>query len=508
MAVSLGCTYLGGAYPKPNLDHVPSQIRGVSKRVARAVPDGVPSVKKRVKHFVKHWLSKNLATPLGPGDIPSFDAWLEAVDAPAWRKNELKDAKDKVDNMLRPLKDRRVIELQCFTKEERYPLYKEFRGIYSRSDYFKVLAGPIFKAIEKIVYSIKTNNSGSVSLTDNVMHTEVFVKHIPVLKRAEHVLKKLRGVGRKYIATDYTAFESHFTAEIMEMIEFQLYRHLFRALPLESIFLEAILEVLKGSNLCKFRRFWCTLKAGRMSGEMNTSLGNGFANLMIFLFINSELGNTDIDCVVEGDDLAGCFAGINPEEKHYETVGFTCKVENIPELCEASFCGLIYDEQEMLSICDPIKVLLNVGWSSKTYVDCSKKKRLRLLKAKLLSIVHQYPGVPILQPFARRMLSLLHPRLKADFRALDKYVYNDIKLLVHGDLPPEQPITPRTRFLMSRVFGISIGEQLNLEDYFNRMTELPAEYTHPIIQAHLKPNQVHFFHHYVSKEKRMQMLSR
>lgn len=416
---------------------------------------------------------------------------------------ELLDAKIKVDELIQPLKDKSVREIQAFIKSERYPNYKEFRGIYSRSDKFKVIAGPIFKTIEKVVYSIKTNSTGSVSLTDNSNHSEVFVKHVPVLKRAEHILNKLKGVGRRYIATDYTAFEKHFTKEVMELLEFQLYRHLFKCLPLQLWFLNQVLEVLSGDNTIRFRRFWMTMKAGRMSGEMNTSLGNGFANYMIFLFVNDLLGNTDVDCVIEGDDCAGCYSGISPTSQLYDSVGFTCKIELVPEVTEASFCGLIYDDLDQLSICDPIKVLLKVGWSSSYYVGVGEKMRKKLFKAKILSLIHQYPGVPIIQPYARKMYHLLNPKLKPHFGDIDKYVVNEIIALCDKDIPPPTIIMPRTRFLMSRIFGVSVDEQILLERFFEDMSVLPEHYDHPIIRNHITSNQVNYYQRFTSHDNKL-----
>lgn len=415
---------------------------------------------------------------------------------------ELRAAYEETLQWIEPLKRGDTRRVDAFVKDETYDKYKEGRGIYSRSDYFKVIAGPMFKAVEEILYSLKTNTT-SVSWDEEcICHSETFVKHIPVLNRAAHILNKLKGPGRKYMITDYTAYEKHFTKKIMNMIEFKLYRFLFRNCPLQSILLNKILEVLVSKNKIYFRDFVYHMEAGRMSGEMNTSLGNGFANFMIFQFVHHQLGNTQVDGVFEGDDGAGCYVGTDPTTEMYAELGFTCKIELITEVCEASFCGLIYDEVDQVSIANPIKILLNLGWSNMRYVNCKNKKRKKLLKAKLLSLAYQYPGVPIVQPMARHFLTLFHPRLKADFAIFDRYMQTEI---IEGckNLPPPAPITPRTRHLMERIFGVSVAEQLELENYFTSMTTLPEHYSHDIIYNHCTRDQKHYFHNYCYHDSKM-----
>lgn len=328
------------------------------------VPSSKADSLRRLADYTGTWLRRNMQ-PLKLIEIPDFEEWVAHTHYPGWRVEELRTVYNELLTMIKPCSQRKVVMIKAFQKIERYNKLKEPRGIYSRSDFFKVFCGPIFKAIESKLYSIGTSHHGTTSydLRDGI-HSETFVKHIPVSERAEHVLKKLKGPGRSYMATDYTAYEKHFTKELMETIEFQLYRFMVSRLPLASLMMEEIIGVLGGMNVIHFRDFVVRMRAARMSGEMNTSLGNGFANMIVYFFLHHEKGNRLVDGVFEGDDGLGCYVGTSLTKEDYEDLGLTCKIILIDNVSEASFCGLIFDEECLVSITDPIKALLNVGWSN------------------------------------------------------------------------------------------------------------------------------------------------
>ncbi len=86
-----------------------------------------------------------------------------------------------------------------------------------------------------------------------------------------------------------------------------------------------------------------------MSGEMNTSLGNGFSNLMFMLYA-CEIQGIECDGIVEGDD--GAFAlSLKPGQKFDESIfaemGLTIKLEKHTDLMSMSFCGILCAEEAM-----------------------------------------------------------------------------------------------------------------------------------------------------------------
>lgn len=217
---------------------------------------------------------------------------------------------------------------------------------------------------------------------------------------------------------------------------------------------------------------------------MNTSLGNGFVNLMLFLYLMKEKGNTNFECVVEGDDLACSFIGELPTEQDYADLGFTIKIEARKSLAELSFCGLVFDPKELVSITDPIKVILNLPWTNRKFVNAGKRLRRRLLKSKAMSAYYQYRGVPIVQSFAMMILRLLKDE-RMDHRMMNSYWHKQILEGMKSKMPEPIPVGIKTRELMQRCFDISIQDQIELENYFDSMKEL-SPWSHHVILDHCK----------------------
>jgi len=138
-----------------------------------------------------------------------------------------------------------------------------------------------------------------------------------------------------------------------------------------------------------------------MSGEMCTSLGNGFTNLMLALFIAS-LRHGHLEGYVEGDD--GLFAtDFELTKEDYLNLGFTMK--NVDEVFHpgwASFCGMLFGDSLQI-VRSPRRFLENFGWTHSA-VHGGEKVMLGLLRAKALSAVYETPHCPIVSVLARRAL--------------------------------------------------------------------------------------------------------
>lgn len=353
--------------------------------------------------------------------------------------------------------------VKCFVKDESYMGYKHPRGIYARVDDCKIFFGPWFKVIEKVVYSL-----------------EEFIKHVPVSERPKYLddrtWQELMAVG-----SDFTAYESHFHAFVIEL-ECIIYRWILQNIPGGIDFVMAFFCVATSINKCVFRRFIVWILASRMSGEMNTSLGNGLVNLLLYEFNNEEKKNK-YWCCVEGDDLIGQCSPHPLAAEDYFRLGFNIKFNMFNSVSEASFCGLIYDTEDLVGISDPTKVLLSVGWTSGRYATSSMKTRAELLRAKGYSILAQYPGAPILQSLGLMILRVTdghHWKLPTTMTNYDRKHFTT----VHHT----KPVPFRTRLLMERVFGYSVAEQEQLEVYLDSLKTIqPLD--HPVIDGHTSQEQ-------------------
>lgn len=361
---------------------------GIKKRLLRAdLPDYDLKLLSELRQFVRGYVHKHYQ----PIAVPTFEEWLATTGYNEQRKEQLRAAHDDLRGGAPNRKQRRSVSV--FVKVESYTEYKHCRWIMSRSDPFKVYSGPIFKAIEQQVYQ-----------------DHAFIKHVPVQDRPAMV-KALKLAGMHYFATDFTAFESHFRKLIMESIEFELYSYMLQNYPVQRTL---ILKTLSGINSLHNRMGTHVLvEARRMSGEMCTSLGNGFTNWMLASFLVHKKGG-EITGFVEGDD--GLFAtNVVLTTEDYKKLGFTIKIEEVVDPCLASFCGLVFSDNGEI-VRDPRKFLQTFGWTS-SFTGAGDKVLNELLLAKSMSALTETPQCPIVAVLARygyERTKHLNPRFVSD----------------------------------------------------------------------------------------------
>lgn len=450
--VSLGCHMLGVSMPHVDHTDVHTVIAGVKKRFACKPPTPEQEILLRLKTYVYLWCCTNLV-PLSPTTDLSVENWLEKTTYSRTRKNELIRKWAECGGVLK----KKHYIVKSFVKDESYPEYKHARWINSRTDEFKCAVGPTFKAIEKEVFQ-----------------STYFIKKIAVKDRAKYIYENVYRLGAKYICTDYTAFESHFTAELFEACEFVLYDYMTMYLPNKDEFSYYMRHVIAGMNKCVSKLVTVKVPATRMSGEMNTSLGNGFANLMFMLFLCKEKGCTNVMGVIEGDDGLFVMDGPHPTAADFLRLGLTIKMQVFDDLAKASFCGLVFSTTDLINIADPIKILAQTGFTSQQYVF-SKSRVLRgLLKAKAFSLLYQYPGCPVIANFAKYLLRVLvndyvYFRKSSVGDYIDLYQHEAFTFYqTHSDvLDVETGVS--TRMLMEETFGVSVAQQLHLENYFDNL---------------------------------------
>lgn len=454
IAVSTGPHLHGAAWPHGDPQDPATLEAGVNKRVFVKLPRAQRRLMAKLGKFVEKWLRDNLK-PLPFDSDTSFRTWIEGAPYSRARKDELIKKYDELGGYSSLTK--KFWNTKGFMKDEPYPEWKYVRSINSRTDEFKCIVGPIFKLIEKELFSLP-----------------YFIKKVPVADRPKYINDLLARVGAKYVATDYTAFESSFVKTLMETVEMKLYRYMSAELLGGKEWYDLIHEALTGENKMYFKHFKAVVPATRMSGEMNTSLGNSFTNLMIMLFMCQEFGVRDVSGVVEGDDGLFVGTGVFPTKKDFEALGLNLKMEIFDTLSEASFCGLIFDENEMQNISDPRKLLANFGWATGQYARASDKTLKTLLRAKSMSYLAQYPAAPIISELARygmRMTKGYDVRRLLDNGQLGMWKRQILEeALKYRDA--EIPIGPGTRDLMFRKFGISVEEQLRIEEILRNKNDL------------------------------------
>jgi len=461
VAVSLGPTIKNALTPHPCQGDTHTAAAGALYRFGRKIKT---TGKYRVKfrQFVAKWLENNM-TPLAFDTDVSFDTWLEKTPYTLARKQELRIKFADSNLHLGDVIPNKFLKVKSFVKDEHYPEYKHARAINSRDDVFKCLVGPIYQAISEVLFS-----------------KSWFIKKIPIADRPQYIIDLLHRVGAWYLISDYTSFEAHFTKALMKDCEMQLAKYMSKDLPEGFEWCKLIERAKTGKNRINFKNFSMQVEAKRMSGEMDTSLSNGFSNLMFMLFLMAESGASDVSGVIEGDDGLFVATGPTPDTQMFTDFGLSIKLGKVEDLNYASFCGMVFDLKDKTNVTDPIEVLVEFGWTTQRYARSRKGVHMCLLRSKALSLAYQYPSCPILSKLAYKYCQLTASYDSSSFlesqgtamtnlyeiELLRKahYYFDKNKLL-------EAPGSG-TRLLVEKLYNVSVSDQLLIEAYIDDIVDL------------------------------------
>lgn len=446
MARELPFSLWGYAPVMPSTYDTATAYVGWHARVARAHCTPNRAMLRSLKRHVTEFVHRNFV-PLSMDLDYSVETWLLSTNYnEGMRKNMLREYNRFLDG---DVKWKDLMKVKGFAKEESYGAsIKHARTINSRSDVYKTLVGPTYKLIEKHVFA-----------------RPEFIKKIPGHERAQYILEHVRRDGTVYVCTDYTSFESSFTKKIMECVEMVLYRYMLKNHP-DRKFILKLIKAQTVTNHIGYKGFKARISATRMSGEMNTSLGNGFTNLMLFDWMCKEQG-IGYTGVVEGDD--GLFSVSKvPDFSWTNAIGFAVKPEVHRSIGTASFCGQVFDEEECQLIRDPMKALIKIGWSTRQYVPASERTLMALARARALSMIYENPSCPILRNWCLKVLRQTGGVNIDRLVARIKDAWERERLTLAFEYYKARPVStpepgPNTRFLMEEMFSITVETQLAIE---------------------------------------------
>lgn len=486
-AVSLGVHCLQGALCVPQGNGLLNQECGLAYRLGRKMPKPSRRVLWQLRGYMPYFCQR-LFPNIVPADYDfSAENWLSKTHYPEWRKMQILKLLPDIPSLLTRAFFRKFGHCKAFIKLENYSngthfewgTYKPPRIISSRTDYVKLAVGPLIKAIELLAYDCP-----------------FFVKHVPVHERPMYIENHLRCVGMRYMASDYTSFECGFTPEFMHVVEFGFFRYMLANCPKQLAEMKAFEQCVTGRNQLHLRDVSASMLARRQSGEMTTSIGNGISNLVMTAFLlRHRVDVLDMRCVVEGDD--GLFAVPIDCEKllapdNYAQFGFLIKSSWTDDVCSASFCGLVYDSDDSINVCNPVDVILSIGWSMGSESVHASDKRLKdLLVAKTYSLVYEYAGCPIVWAIADWLVrvngillneKLFNSRMFNDWERAQVPFWRAMNFRRLLSLRP----TRGSRTVMAESFGIPLDVQVRWENYFQSLTTI-CPINLPEIYAYLSP---------------------
>lgn len=432
---------------------------GYRKRIIPEMPVVDQSILGDFRMFVSSYLAKHLVPlpHLSDKDRDTlFESWVSKQQSYSkTRKSQLRTAYLSVKD--KPLEEKDYY-VKSFIKREFYEEPKFPRFINSRSDRFKARVAACIHLIE-----------------DQVYHLPQFVKHKPITS----LPKDLANLSKySYILeTDYSSFESGFNPFYVDSCECQLWRYMLQNNPdlLEDV-LKCYYQVVEGVMIPRIERlyndeFEARVQGSRMSGDMWTSLGNGFSNLMnVSYFANKR--NENFDGFVEGDD--GIFGMDHPfmNKADYESLGFKIKMEYVHDLNETCFCGNLFDLKDQKTVISPEQIA-RVFWTCNAqYLTGPDRFRTGLLRSKAMSLNVTGKFTPIAGPLSEKICSILGSGLVVSH---DKWKFENIlKYFDWNDVKSSVPIS--SRLLYQSKFGITVEEQIMLERLINNANSISDLY--------------------------------
>lgn len=458
-AISLGAHIEGLAPLIPATNSTDNWIYGVRRRVGLRVDADQHLDFRSLRSFQRVFNHQNF-TPLPRDTDYRLDPYLAESHLPEHRKEEYRQAwkplayfwKHQYLLNCKNFMKTEVLDRKAKHKKEQMP---PVRIINSRSDSFKAATGPYFHRIEHSIFSSK-----------------YFIKYVPVRDRMRWLIQRLEKSGRIYLSTDFTAFESHMTPGVMQNMEFQLYAHMLKFAPKRDQILRLMNTIRKKNrSRSKFGSF--TIDGVRMSGDMCTSLGNGYTNMILMFHTLSQRGIplSMLDGVFEGDDglisVPVKYRHLIPTEKDFEAMGCHVKLKLAASVSESEFCGIVCDPDVGDNIIDAYGVLVKFGWTMSSQRYGGDKKLMGLLRAKAFSLAYEAPGCPITRALADAML-----RLTTGYQPIFDYTWWDYQVLQgidEGKLPPPPIVHFKSRVVMAEKFGVDIPTQLRYEQFFASM---------------------------------------
>jgi len=373
---------------------------------------------------------------------------------------------------------KRDARISAFVKAEKFnPLDKinpDPRLIQARDPRYNLHVSRYMRPLEHEVYALRKNR------------LPVIVKCLNPVQRAEVLMKKWALFKRPVcFSIDCSRWDKHVSLEVLEL-EHEFYQSWFKGdIELEQLMRWQRINKCRTANGVKY-----TVVGGRMSGDMNTALGNCVLMCgMVTAVLDDIAGHYEImddgdDCLVfcEEDDF-GCLTEHLP--KRFLEYGQELKIENVarhPQ--DIVFCqGKLTLGEEWTMARNWRKVLSQSCCGTKHWNDPLMVPAMFGLLGDCENALHR--GIPILQVFAERLREL-SGGARARLCHLDSsYVYR-IGAYDLGDIRQMSaaPITELARFQFFRTWGVEIWEQLAIEHHIRNWSpsitylEGPAELDH------------------------------
>ncbi len=452
------CDLIGPGLPRPYVHEACTcnELVSLRNRVLAAVPPITCNLTPYKRTFA--WIGRQISHV---AERCSYEKAVSKME-PQKRERYLREVPGLELGGLNP-KDSRI---SAFTKWERLPEWdKDPRMIQFRSPKYSMELATYLKPIEHALYDL--HGDGVV-----LPKGRLVAKGRNALERAADIWEKFNSLKRAVVfSLDCSRFDMHVQQDHLRL-EHLTYNVAYRDRYLAKILRWQLVNRGKTANGINY-----TCPGGRMSGDMNTALGNC---VLMIGFVGTMLSGQRYEIYDDGDD---CLLMCEAEDEAriqaaladgFQRLGFVLKFENRAlefegiRFCQ---CAPVNVDGQWNMVRDPRKILgfgimgtklLNNGPGSiRTYLRTVAQCGLAM-----------YAGVPVLQAYYVRMRELgaggrVAPHAISFLGGFYRMATDFGKKDVSGAL--DVPVRPSTRESFSRAWGMGIQEQHDLEELVQGM---------------------------------------
>lgn len=364
--------------------------------------------------------------------------------------------------------ERRDSDVKTFVKGEKAGAVP--RIIQPPDPRYNASLGVYLKPIEHVVFNA----------IKEVWHERVVAKGLNALQRGKLIAKKWAGYHNPVaVGLDAKRFDQHVSLSMLRDFEHPVYKEAFRD-PHLAMLLDWRLRT-KGTGYCKDGHLKYTVEGCRMSGDINTSLGNCLIMCaMVWTYVKTHgipcsFINDGDDCVVfmERHYLQRFMLGL---DQWFLELGFQMTAEDpVDTLERVEFCQCrpVWTPSGYTMVRVPGK-----GFTKDSCTLCNVRTKTafrKYLYGRGMCGIAATSGIPVYQEMYKLMLRSGYTSGKI---SEDTAFEDGLWWLSRGMCPVERPVHPLTRVSYWEAFGVAPHEQRALERGF--MSRHNLTYAKPI----------------------------
>lgn len=431
-----------------------NELLGIRNRVLMEVPPTDPAVLQEA-----YSVARSMARWIGPKSPWTPDRWVTRYSGLKRRNYE----NAIIDLGADPFK-RQDRNISAFVKLEKLlDATKDPRIIQCRGPRFNLELGNFLKAIEDRLYNVQ----GTGRMKRWLPTGRLIAKGLNMTKRAKLIISKFDQTPRCVVySLDCSRFDAHVSQEMLR-VEHSVYNRVFR-----SKHLKRILKMQLVNNCYTTSGMHYVCPGGRMSGDMNTALGNCVLMVIMLAVIMKRLGFTPSmwQMLDDGDD---CLLFIQQTHEpmmvglaeQFLKFGHVIKLENrATTIQEITFCqsSIINTVVGPKCVQNPVRTMSRALTGPRHWPDREFRKRyLGLVGWCELALSM---GVPVVQSLAMLFIRSSGGELPRS------PVYYDRQWMAKREARHKvQPVevTAEARCTFWEAFGITPDEQIALENQFD-----------------------------------------